>query len=944
MGTHSATLLTASVFLMLAFAGTTEAQVRMARGITFQGLDAPRELALDGRLDVVVHLEVSRPLDRELRLFVHAAPPPADEGRPCRLVANLELGREPSGGARDVEVRADLGEVARCGVGPLDVHVGLFEVDSGQRVAVLDGAGDHDRIHAARVSILAEGSVVDGSVVLHTPPLEHPEPPPLVLPASVQAVLALLIAMAVLVLVSWRTRLPLFRLDVAEDLRSPRARQALLLAPMAIFVPGVLACLGWVKDDAYISFRYANNLVNGRGMVFNAGERVEGYTNFLWTLLMAPFEWLGADLVQVTDVLGPVLGAVLLVLVVHASRRIDGPGPGLSHLWGAMWLASSSSFTLWCVGGLEQSLAMLLPFAGAFLTWHGWRGADRRTVAAGGLALAGACLTRPEGHLFVILVGLVLLVEAVRRDGAWRLFLAWATPLAVLLGPYHVWRVLYFGALLPNTYLVKAVTGREVLRAGLHLLDAMLRFNSTGVVIGLAVLSLALRGSRVARGLMVVVAVCFMAYVAKIGSDELIWHRLFLPALPFVVVAAAEGLRLLTDGLSLLTARRLRWVPCAVGWIVVLAGCWTNLAFTFREMAGNAGYAGCSGTNHPDLGKFLTRHSRPGELVAFQDMGATPYHAPDLRFLDLVGLVDRNVALLLQRHGIHPFVGSTRARSGGAFCEDFRDYVFERRPEWVVLVPWPSRGQVDDVARRFFTEDPEEVLRRSGSFRNTQFDCLLYSDPRFRARYVHVRTWQRSAVYYLSTFMRRDLWERTPSEVVLAEAPGDLPGPRASFDNGVELLGGRVERDVVVERHEVFVTTWWRVPGRRSRDLLIFVHLDRRGQPASRTSLDHPAGDWLYPADRWRPGQVIEDRVLVQLPVGLVPGTYDVRVGMFDRRTGDRVGFGEGEGGGDRRIDLGHLEVRPMRNALDSLIPRTDPVEQRHRMPRAAADTPGDAP
>jgi len=42
-----------------------------------------------------------------------------------------------------------------------------------------------------------------------------------------------------------------------------------------------------VQEDAFISIRYAQNLVDGHGLVYNAGERVEGYTNFLWTLLLA---------------------------------------------------------------------------------------------------------------------------------------------------------------------------------------------------------------------------------------------------------------------------------------------------------------------------------------------------------------------------------------------------------------------------------------------------------------------------------------------------------------------------------------------------------------------------------------------------------------------------------------------------------------------------------
>jgi hypothetical protein len=50
-----------------------------------------------------------------------------------------------------------------------------------------------------------------------------------------------------------------------------------------------------VQEDAFISFRYASNLIQGHGLVYNVGERVEGYTNFLWTLILAGGMALGAD-------------------------------------------------------------------------------------------------------------------------------------------------------------------------------------------------------------------------------------------------------------------------------------------------------------------------------------------------------------------------------------------------------------------------------------------------------------------------------------------------------------------------------------------------------------------------------------------------------------------------------------------------------------------------
>ena len=46
-------------------------------------------------------------------------------------------------------------------------------------------------------------------------------------------------------------------------------------------------------DDAYITFRYVDNWVRGHGLVFNPGERVMGYSNFLWVVVLYPFALLG---------------------------------------------------------------------------------------------------------------------------------------------------------------------------------------------------------------------------------------------------------------------------------------------------------------------------------------------------------------------------------------------------------------------------------------------------------------------------------------------------------------------------------------------------------------------------------------------------------------------------------------------------------------------------
>lgn len=66
---------------------------------------------------------------------------------------------------------------------------------------------------------------------------------------------------------------------------SPLALLSLL--PWLVLLAWLSSVAWFLTDDAFISFRYTRNLLEGHGLVFNPGERVEGYTNFLWILELA---------------------------------------------------------------------------------------------------------------------------------------------------------------------------------------------------------------------------------------------------------------------------------------------------------------------------------------------------------------------------------------------------------------------------------------------------------------------------------------------------------------------------------------------------------------------------------------------------------------------------------------------------------------------------------
>ncbi len=220
-------------------------------------------------------------------------------------------------------------------------------------------------------------------------------------------------------------------------------------------------------DDAFISFRYAEHLANGMGLVWNPGERVEGYTNFLWVVLMSVVMRAGLSPEFWSNAIGVACGAALLVLVarrmfdVESEDAHDGAREDtrlspllIALLFLAPTLAASRSFAAWNTGGLATMPFALLIYLATerFL-------AERRNggafVFASSLLLAAAALTRPDGILFAALLGVVFLVDIVRRQRTLLSFALWCAPLIVLVGAHFLWRHSYYGYWLPNTFYAK---------------------------------------------------------------------------------------------------------------------------------------------------------------------------------------------------------------------------------------------------------------------------------------------------------------------------------------------------------------------------------------------------------------------------------------------------------------------------------------------------------
>jgi arabinofuranosyltransferase len=197
-------------------------------------------------------------------------------------------------------------------------------------------------------------------------------------------------------------------------------------------------------DDAYISYRYAANLLAGNGLVFNPGEYVEGISNLLWTLLVAVGMAVGIPAKVVGHVLGLASGAGVLVATYLYVRALLPERSAWAGL--AAWIVySTPSFERWAISGMETPMFSAF-IAGAFA-------AEARSRAGLATLLAAlAMLTRPEGALVAAsLFGFRALALGLRDARVWGHALAYAG-LCVALTAF---RLAYYGVPLPNTFYAK---------------------------------------------------------------------------------------------------------------------------------------------------------------------------------------------------------------------------------------------------------------------------------------------------------------------------------------------------------------------------------------------------------------------------------------------------------------------------------------------------------
>lgn len=440
-------------------------------------------------------------------------------------------------------------------------------------------------------------------------------------------------------------------------------------------------------DDAYISYRYAQNLADGYGLVFNRGEYVEGYTNLSWTLLVALGIHMGLAAPVAGHFLMIVSGAFFLISTLLLVREVLPERYRYLAALAPLTLLANNGFAAWNSAGLETSLF------GGFVTLALYFHLRGRLLCVAVVCILAA-LTRPEGVILaaVLLGGSWFFALLRDRPRTMRDFLVHSAP-CLLFAAYIVlhtaFRYFYYDDFVPNTFYAK-VGGIPVSRGFEYvwkfLIDGPGFFMVPFIFICIVMPRLWLPG--------IYVAIIF-AYSISVGGDAFWLGRFLVPLMPLLIAGV-----LACAVFCLKRSQILGWSVVATtvlaSW-VSLYGPWRDgtdfqlvkageFPHSIKRQSARNHQFGWSSSRLAVWAENIRGLSPEVKKIATVGIGQPGYLLMEVNFLDLVGLTNKVVAK------------SSKVIDGGFVIPGHHranaDYIFSQKPDLLLI---PQKGRADVI-------------------------------------------------------------------------------------------------------------------------------------------------------------------------------------------------------------------------------------------------------
>jgi len=452
-----------------------------------------------------------------------------------------------------------------------------------------------------------------------------------------------------------------------------------ILVSAILFILMLLYVWNFTVDDAFISFVYGKHLASGFGLVWNIGQPpVEGYTNFLWVLIIAFLFFLKLDPIISTKVIGllSVFGIIVLFWFITNDIFRNKKNKYIAFTVSTIFLLINPYTAIHAVSGLETMFYTFLLLGVVYSAWKIIMFHNSKFIWLFAFTALLLSLTRPEGILISLgLIFSIIYISYKKNNNSINLtsfipiLILYLVPIMI----YMIFRVSYFHELLPLPFLVKTVYGNSFYTISYLIL--FLEYIAPFIIIILISFFKTYQRteSREMRKKTDLEYFLFTLFVAFILANivyfftELVMNysqRFFYPSFILVYVSFGIAISILFNEIrNKLNVKLLKnTIPIMVCSFIVVLLLISNASF-LTDLKIYHDYGNDLNATHITLGKALNSYSMDNYTFASGDAGAITYFSK-WHQLDIGRLNDKFIA-----------------ENGGATLE----YVEKTNPELVIL-------------------------------------------------------------------------------------------------------------------------------------------------------------------------------------------------------------------------------------------------------------------
>jgi arabinofuranosyltransferase len=484
-----------------------------------------------------------------------------------------------------------------------------------------------------------------------------------------------------------------------------------------------------ILDDAYIFFRYAENIANGYGFVWNIGELpVEGFTSFLYLVILVLVKFFTIDL-ELFSILFGIISSALTLYIAYLiydhlySKNLNHPSANLITV---IILALSPAYTYWSGAGMETSFYSMFLLLTIYLFLK-LSDKSRYSLLIG--ALFGIlCIIRFEAVLFFAAALYYLMKEksSLLKIKINRNAILFAIGFTVLFGSYFIWRWSYFGYFFPNTFYAKTGGGVQQIAGGFLYIIKALRLFYGFAWIPLIIVFLFFRRNMFSEKSIFLFVIGLVSLVTTIllGGDHFHLGRFVLPVLPLLFIFFPPAIdRMLSAKIKYLNLKPKYRVAVLLIIVISLLAAKPVYRESFKGLQNLldgkkeiiAVYDKSAEEEIIDwqhgfiiMGKSLKHIASKDDYIAAVPIGAIGYFSK-MNVIDMVGIVDPVIA-----H--KEFSSEDVSKWTAGHTKGDGKYILSRNPEYIQLTDYLTRKPLEKPHPRSLQFSSVTEIWNSGEF------------------------------------------------------------------------------------------------------------------------------------------------------------------------------------------------------------------------------------